>query len=211
VRVWRLLCVLCLLLPACESRGVGTLDLDRIRVTTDARLRTDTVGERGARATFVLVDAENTASDGASVTLAGELFDAGGARVGELRAQSMWMPAGASRTFALVAHEGELPTATAARVHVRGALVPPAPPPAHVDDRRELVDDGKVVVQGVLHNDAERGGSIIVIASFHDDGGRPMTRPFSVVFVPPHDQRPMQFVGPPGSKHGDMYVGDMTY
>jgi uncharacterized protein YdeI (BOF family) len=207
--VWRVLCLV--LVVACEVRGVRTLDLDRIRVTTDARLRTDTVGERGARATFVLVDAENTSNEGASVTLAGELFDVGGAQLGELRAQSMWIPGGESRTFALVAHEGELPTATAARVHVRGALVPAAPPPAHVDDRHELVDDGKVVVQGVLHNDADRGGSIIVIGSFHDDGGRPMTRPFSVVFVPPHEQRAMQFVGPPGSKHGDIYVGDMTY
>lgn len=206
--MWRI-CVL--LLVACEARGVRTLDLDRIRVTTDARLRTDTVGERGGRATFVLVDAENTSSESASVTLAGELFDAGGARLGDLRAASMWIPGGASRTFALVAHDGEFPTATAARVHVRGALVPAQPPPAHVDDRREVADGDKIVVQGVLHNDAERGGTIIVIGSFHDDGGRPMTRPFSVVFVPPHEQRAMQFVGPPGSKHGDIYVGDMTY
>jgi hypothetical protein len=207
--VW--LRLLCFLLVACEGRDVRALDLDRIRVSTDARLRTDAVGDRNARATFVLVDADNAASDGAFVTLAGELFDAGGAQLGELRAQSLWIPGGGSRTFALVARDGELPTATAARVHVRGALVPPTPPPARVDGQRELVDDGRIVVQGTLHNDADRGGNLVVIASFHDDGGRPMTRPYSVVFVPAHDQRAVQFVGPPASKHGDIYVGDTGY
>jgi hypothetical protein len=190
---------------------VRSLDLDHIRVTTDARLRTDAVGDRGARATFVLVDAENNASEGAFVTLAGELADGSGKQVGELRAQSLWIPGGASRTFALVAREGELPTASAAKIHVRGALVPPTPPPAHVDDQRELVDDGKLVVQGTLRNEADRGGNIVVIASFHDDGGRPMTRPYSVVYVPAHETRAMQFVGPVGSKHGAIFVGDTGY
>jgi hypothetical protein len=198
-------------LAACESRGVHTLALDDIRVSLDARLRTDAVGDRGARATFVLVDAENTAGEGAFVTLTGELSDAAGAQVGELRAQSLWIPSGASRTFALVARDGELPSATAARVHVRSAVVAPAPPPAHVDRQRELDDDGKRIVQGVLHNDADRPGNIIVIASFHDASGRPMTRPYAVVYMLPHTERAMQFVGPPGSRHGEMYAGDATY
>jgi hypothetical protein len=202
----------CLLaLAACESRGVRTLELDRIRVSLDARLRSDAIGDRGARATFVLVDAENTAGDGAFVTLAGELADGAGTEVGQLRAQSLWIPAGASRTFASIARDGELPTATAARVRVRSAIIPPSLPPAHVDGQRELDDDGKLVVQGVLHNDADRGGTIVVIASFHDAGGRPTTRPYAVVYVAPHADRAMQFVGPPGSKHGDIYVGDATY
>jgi hypothetical protein len=210
VRAWLLL----VLLAACEKPSRRQLDLDLVHVTGDAKLRTDTVGEgeHGELATFVLVDAVNTASEGAYITLAGELTDADKHVVAEFKAQSLWIPAGETRTFAMVDRERKpRPTATSARIAVRSATIPDQLPPASVDQVRELTDDGKLVVQGTLHNTAARPGDIMVIASFHGPDGNPMTRPFTILKVPPHTDQPVQFVSPPGAKHGTIYVGDMSF
>jgi hypothetical protein len=66
-------------------------------------------------------------------------------------------------------------------------------------------------VRGTLQNDAERGGNIMVIGTFFGADNRPMTRPFSVLFVGPHAGLPVQFVGPPGSTRGTIFVGDTVY
>jgi hypothetical protein len=208
--------VIVLALVACEKSASTTrqLDLDLVRITPDAKLRTDTVGEGqfSETATFVLVDAENTGREGAYVTLAGELTDANDQVVSEFKAQSLWIPAGELRTYALVDRERKpRPTAQKARIKVRSASIPETPPPARVDQIREIEDDGKLVVQGTLHNDAPRPGQIMVIASFHGPDGRPMTRPFTLLKVPPHTDQAVQFVSPPGAKHGTIYVGDMSF
>lgn len=203
-----------LALVACEGSKARELDHDRIRVSPDAELRTDTVGEGkwAEQATFVLVDAENTADDGCYVTLAGELGDAAGAKVTDLRPQSLFVPAHESRTFALVDREHKpRPTAAGAKIFVRGAIVPASPPAATIDGIREIPDNGKLVVQGLLHNAAARAGNIMVIASFHDAAGKPMTRPFTMVRVDKGETQAVQFVGPPGSQHGTIYVGDVVY
>jgi len=201
-------------LAACEPSKSHELDHDRIHVIDNARLRTDTVGEGKweEQATFVLVDAANEAGEGAYVTLAGELDDSSGTKVGDLRAQSLWIPAGEQRTFALVDHDRKTrPTAAGAKLFVRGAAVPASPPSASVGEQRQLVDQGRIVVQGTLHNAAARAGNVMVIASFHDGDGRPMTRPFSMVPVEANGAQPVQFVGPPGSKQGALFVGDSVY
>jgi hypothetical protein len=51
----------------------------------------------------------------------------------------------------------------------------------------------------------------MVIASFHDADGRPMTRPFSMIRVAGNDQQTVQFVGPAGSRHGTIFVGDAVF
>lgn len=189
------------------------LDHDLIRVTSDARLRTDTIGEgkHVELATFVLVEAENTSTQGAYVTLTGELADAAGTTIGELRPQSLWVPGGEVRTFALIDRERKpRPDAKGARIRVRGAQIA-QPPPAHIDGFRQVSDGDKVVLQGALVNDADRGGSIMVIASFYGADGRPMTRPFSVIFVGPKGNQPIQFVGPIGSTRGTIFIGDIAY
>ncbi|MCV5785485.1 hypothetical protein OFN20_31860, partial [Escherichia coli] len=79
--------------------------------------------------------------------------------------------------FALVDKERKpRPTAKAARIRVRGARVASMPPPAHVEGLREVADGDKTVVQGNVKNDAARGGSIMVIATFYDRDNKPMTR-----------------------------------
>ena len=189
------------------------LDKSQVSVVPGAKLRTDQIGggDFAETATFVLVDADNTGREGAYVTLGGELSDGGGAPLGVLKPQSLWIPAGGSRTFALVDDKRlTRPGAAAARFLVRGVQAG-EPPLAHVDGVREVPDDRKIVAQGTLVNDADREGKAVVIASFHDANGQPMTRPFSVVDLAARGSRWIQFVGPTGSVHGTIYVGDVIY
>ncbi len=197
-----------------KTNPARQLDLDAIAVTGDARLRTDTVGEGqfASTATFVLIDAANNAPEGAYVTLGGDLTAAGGEVLGHLKPQSLWIPAGERRTFALVDTERvPRPASTSARIIVRGALVPDEPPKARIADLHTFDDYGKTVVQANLVNDADRLGQIMVIAAFHDADGRPMTRPFQLIEIDAKQTRPVQFVGPQGSKTGMIFVGDVIY
>ncbi|MFT3691832.1 MAG: hypothetical protein QM831_01740 [Kofleriaceae bacterium] len=202
-----------LALAACEDTSRRSLDLDLVKITGQGKLRTDTVGDEVQEtATFVLVDAQNTGKDGAYVTLAGDFLDADKKPVGDFKATSLYVPAGEVRTFALVDRERKArPTATGAKIIVRNATIPDKLPPASVDQIKEIEDDGKLVVQGVLHNTAEQKGTIVVIGSFHGDDGRPMTRPFAIVKIAGHGEQPVQFVSPPGAKHGTIFVGEMSY
>jgi hypothetical protein len=193
------------------------LDLHLIRVAAkNARLRTDTVGDGRFAETsaFVLVDAENAADQGAYVTIAGELIDAAGTVIGRLKPQSLWTPAHESRTFALVDLERKpRPTATSARIVVRGALTATSvtAPHVHVEDLHTFVDDNRIVVQAYVVNDADRFGNVMVIASFHGADGRPMKRPFDMVQLAARARTSVQFVGPTGSKRGTIYIGDVVY
>jgi hypothetical protein len=202
-------------LAACgRSKPAHNLDLDAIRISGDARMRTDTVGDGkfSSTATFVLVDAENTSGDGAYVTLGGELTDPAGVTVGELTSQSLWVPAHESRTFALVdSQRAARPSSTAARIKVRGALIPDEPPRAYIAELHSFDDRGKIVVAAYLVNSAARPGQMMVIGAFHDAHNQPMTRPFQMIQLAAHDQRVVQFVGPEGSTRGTIFVGDVIY
>jgi hypothetical protein len=196
-----------------HSKAPRNLDLDDIRVLSDPKLRTDTVGDGkfASTASFVLVDAENTSGDGANVTLGGELTDASGAVVGHLRSQSLWIPSHDSRTFALVDTERvPRPTATAVRIKVHGAVIG-EPPPARLYDTTSFDDHGKIVVQAFLVNTGGRPGQIMVIGSFHDAHGQPMTRPFQLIDLRADERRVVQLVGPQGSVRGQIFIGDTVY
>jgi hypothetical protein len=201
-----------LVMLGCESSPrQRQLGLDHITVGA-ARLRTDTVGDGKftERATFALVDAANDADEGAYVTLAGELLAAGSA-VGAFKPQSLWVPAHGERTFALVDSERvERASADGARVVIKGAAID-TPPVMHVEAVRDVEDYGKRVVQGELVNTTDRPGTAMVIASFHDAHGEPMTRPFELVAVPASGRQGVQLVGPAGSVRGDLYIGDIVY
>lgn len=208
-------CALAVALAACaRSKPARHLDLDAIRLTGDARMRTDTVGDGkfASTSTFVLIDAENTAGEGAYVTLGGDLTDASGQKVGALKPQSIWIPAHEVRTFALVDSERvPRPTAGSGRIKVYGALVPDEPPRARIEDFHSFDDRGKIVVQAYAVNDADRIGQLMVVASFHDANGQPMTRPFQMIELGPHDRRVVQLVGPQGSTRGTIFIGDAIY
>jgi hypothetical protein len=190
------------------------IDLGLIHVSTGARLRTDNVGvgDAAPRATFVLVDAGNTSHDDAYVTLGGTLKDDAGAVVGALKGQTLLVPAGGERTFALVDDQrAARPTATTVSIEVRRAQVPTSPPLAHVDEVRAYPDFGKLVANGVLINDSDRQGNIMVVASFHDAEHKPMTRPFSMIVIGAHVRQTVQFVSPPGATTAAIYVADVLY
>ena len=209
----RILILAVALLACAKQKDTRQLDKDKIVVTSDAKLRTDTVGDGKFTdlSTFVLVEAENTAEQGAYVTLGGELTTEAGVRVSELRAQSLWIPAHELRTFALVDKQRKpRPDAKAAKIYVRGAQLG-APPPAHVDGFKQLDDTDKVIVQATVKNEAKRGGNIMVVATFYDEHGKPMTRPFSLLFIDKQAELPVQFAGPAGSKRGTIFIGDVAY
>jgi hypothetical protein len=63
----------------------------------------------------------------------------------------------------------------------------------------------------MLKNDADRNGNVMVIATFYGDDGRPMTRPFSVLWIRAKGDQPIQFVGPPGSTRGTIFIGDTAF
>jgi hypothetical protein len=163
-------------------------------------------------ATFVLVDAENTSDIDAVVTLGGELRDGSGATLGELKAESLRIPHGETRTFALVDLARQpRPTASRAQIKLRGARIPEEPPVMHLEDVKALDDHGKLVVQATLVNDKDREGQAFVFAAFHGADHRPMTRPFSVYTVAANGKLNVQLVGPPGSTTANAYVGDTVY
>jgi hypothetical protein len=205
--------LLVVILMAC-SKPARHLDLDAVRITGDARLRTDTVGDGkfASTASFVLVDAENTGGEGAYVTLGGALIGSSGSTAGTLKPQSLWVPAHETRTFALVDQERvPRPGATSAQIKVFGAVIPSDPPRAAISELHSFDDRGKVVVQAYLTNAADRRGQIMAIASFHDAHGQPMTRPFQMIELAGGARQVVQFVGPEGSKTGTIYVGDVIY
>lgn len=211
----RALVVLCVFALAGCSKSTTSreLDHDLIQVTSDARLRTDTIGEGKwtELATFVLAEAVNTAKDGAYVTLAGDLVDEAGTVVGSFKPQSLYIPPGEVRTFALIDQQRKpRPTARGAKIFVRGAKLG-APPPARIDGLRTVPDGDKIVAQAVLKNEAARGGNIMVFATFYAPDGRPMTRPWSLLWVEAKGELPVQFVGPPGSTRATIFLGDTVY
>ena len=199
---------------ACSTRDSAQhVNLDLIKIVGEARMRTDTVGEGqfAEQASFVLVDAANTSTTGAYVTIGGAFTDATGTSVGPLKPQSLWIPAGEARTFALVDSDRKpRPTATSAKIEVRGALIA-SPPRAKIVDLNTFDDRGKIVLQATLVNDSDRIGRIIVIASFHGKDDRPMTRPFNLIEIGARQKQNVQFVGPEGSVRGAIYIGDETY
>lgn len=232
--------LLLIAVAACSKSGTSKqLDPTLIEVVDNARLRTDTVGldhridysdrtdpkvvedrRFASEATFVLVDAKNPTPDGAYVTLAGDLLGEGGAKIGTLKAQSLWIPAGEIRTFALVDNQRvPRPATTSVKIVVTGALVTHDPPRMHVADLHSFVDKyteadkpvSRIVVQANIVNDAKRVGKAIVIASFHGADGRPITRPFQTLQLDAEQTTPIQFVGPPGSTTGTIFVGDIIY
>ncbi len=212
----RLVAVLALICAfgACSKTKARHLDLDAIEIVGTPHLRTDIVGEGKFTDTsaFVLVDAKNNAGEGAYVTLGGSLTDASEQPLGTLNPQSLWIPPHEVRTFALLDSERKpRPGSTSATILVRGAFIPRDPPRAVIEELKTYQDQDHTVVQGFVVNQAPRAGNLMVIASFHDQQDRPLTRPYSMVRVGGNDKKPVQFVGPPGSVRATIYVGDVLY
>jgi hypothetical protein len=203
-----------LLFGCAKSEPAKKIDHELIDIAPVQVVRHDQVGEGDfeTRATYVLVDAVNTSGEDALVTLAGTLVDPGGTAVGTLRPESIRIPKGGTRTFALVDDRNqERPTATRAELEVRGAMVPKWVPAVRIHDVKVFDDRGRVMLAGNVTNEADRPGKIIVLAGFHDASGAPMSRPFIVLELGSKITDTVRFVGPEGSKTGYLFLGDASF
>lgn len=205
---------LALAAASCEVPRAESLDPDLISVSSKVTMRTDTVGEgeHTANASFVLVEAENRGPQAATVSLSGTFRDEHGAELGVLRAESLWMPPGGRRLFALVDRDRQpRPTARGAQIVVSGVRAAARPPIMRIEGESSRDDFGKILVSGTLVNDADRAGRAMVFGAFFDGKDKPMTRPFVVVPIAAKSTLPVHLVGPPGSTRGALYLGDLVY
>ncbi len=204
------------IVSAACSHGAPAEQVDPglVKISTERVIRHGEVGhdEWAREATYVLVDADNTARSDLFVTLGGTLRDADGRELGALRPESLRMPPGSRRLFVLVdASDTARPDAATADVVVKGAAVPTWQPTAHLADGYLHHDQGKALLAANLTNDADRGGRVIVFGAFYDAAGRPLQRQFTVAEIGAKVTQVVRFVGPEGSTKGAVYLGDATY
>lgn len=168
-------------------------------------------GQFENKGTYVLVDVANPLSVGVIATLDGDLLDAHGKKVGALNRDSLRIPAGAQRTFALVHHSAEVPSAVSADIRVVHTRIAKHRPTIGMSDANVYQDGDRVVVAANLHNDTDKETYVVVIAGFYDASGKIMRRPHTVLRIPSTVTHPARFVGPPGSKTGYLFLGEQIY
>ncbi len=196
--------------------AAGRMDVDRsqIQIVTDSvALRTGPVGEAKWRteATYALVEARNQSDKDLDVTLAGELVD-GGEGKWPVRRESLRVPAGGSRLFALVDDkQAARPQATGARVEVLGAAAVDYAPPFVVTDGKVVMDQGRAVAAGYVTNTAKRVGQVILIGAFFNEAGLPLGRTSTLFRMDGGGKRGVQLVGPSGSRSAYLFVGEYVY
>ncbi len=163
------------------------------------------------RASYVLFDVENGSSEDRVVACEGTLEDAAGATLEPLRVKDLVVPAGTRRTFALVAdavHEN----AKQAHLTIRRAPIAAQPPVVTIQDVKVTHDDEQgTVAEFRAVNSAPQLAVTTVIASFHDDAGHILARPYSIIDVNPKDSRPFRLAGPKAATKVDVYVGDVVF
>lgn len=209
---------LCVAAPACKkpkSWGGKQLDSSVVEVATDRlHLRHVKVGmeiQFTKVATVVMVDVRNKHTKDVSITMTGKLHDKGSAVVGTLRRESLRVPAGQWRLFALVDSENqERKNAAGASVSVAGVHELEFPQEIVIRNPRRYKDGERIIVQAEVHNAGKAFGRSLVMASFYDKEGTPLARAFSEVRLGIGETTPVQFVGPDGSVRGEIFPGE-TY
>ena len=200
---------------ACAEAPAARMDVDRgqIEIVTDGvSLKTGAVGEARwkTQATYALVEARNHSEVDLDVTLAGDLV--GGESRWPVRRESLRIPAGGSRLFALVDDkQAARPQATGARVDVVGAMAVRYAPPFVVTDGKVVMDQGRAVAAAYLTNTAKRIGSVILIGAFFDEAGLPLGRTSTLFRMDGGGKRGVQLVGPTGSRSAYLFVGEYVY
>jgi hypothetical protein len=158
-------------------------------------------------ASYVLVAAENRSTTAANVTLGGTLT--GPDQTAALRRESLYVPAGATRTFLLLDHAlAPQPWATGVTVVVTGAVEARHPPPFAITDFHQFVDGDRVVIAANVASTAKRRRLVIVHAAFHDRAGAPLSRAHAILQLVPGVPQTVRFVGPSGSTAGTIYEGE---
>lgn len=170
------------------------------------------VGKHAGEATYVLVDATNPGKTDLAVSLSGVFLDGGDQKVGKLELSSLRIPAGGTRTYAMVDDDqGARPNATGATIEVVSAVVLNYAEEVTIADFHQYEDGDRVVVKGYVQSTVSRRGSAIVFATFYDKQGRPMKRPSTTFGLMGGGRRGVQFVGPSGSVRGTLSVGETVF
>jgi hypothetical protein len=203
-------------LAACgdPARSASEVDRGLVQLATDkVAVKIGPVGEERWRsqASYALVEARNSGAQDLMVTLGGELVDAAGQGSWPLRRESLRVPAGGTRLFALVDDGRAERQAKSARVEVVGAVAVGYQPPFVITDGRVVMDEDRAVAAGYVVNTAERPGSVAVIGAFFDEAGAPLKRTSTVFALAAEGRRGVQLVGPPGSRSAYLFVGDVNY
>jgi hypothetical protein len=175
-----------------------------------AAIKTGAIGPSGGdEASYVLVDVKNGSGADRMIALEGELLDGGGAKVATLGADQLRVPAGATRTFALVADRAA-PAARRARFKVDAAVALGYPPQIELGDRREKAGDLRVAT-AVAKNIVDRTASVVFACSFHDAAGKVLARPVTIAELAPGATQPLRFEGPRDSAHAEIFVGQVAF
>jgi hypothetical protein len=161
-------------------------------------------------ASYVLVEAENRSAEPRLVSLEGVLLGKDGEELGPLWIDELYMPAGARRTFALVATEVQ-PASRSARIWVRYA--PVARDPAMVE-----IVDVKVARQGIalgcgvtLQSKVAKQSIATTFCTFYDKDGQILARPFKIIGLMPEASRSWTFSGPPEAVRATPFLGQIVY
>jgi hypothetical protein len=209
------------------------IPLDQIKVKGNPHLRTSPVGgqmdpdeiairqrlgetdfDRGeaaaVNAAYVLVDAENLSPHDAYVSLDGTLN--GGGQTAPLKAESLFVPSGATRTFLLL-DEGLAPRPWAQGVEVKlsGVRIAAYPPPIDITDLHVFDDGDHVVAAATATPNVKRAGRGLVHCAFHDQGGNPIGRGHMVLQFEPGKPSTVRFVGPKGSATATIFPGEAAF
>ncbi len=195
-------------LTACKGSKSEPIEEGAIRLSTDRVIQTGAIGdaEDGQEATYVLVDAENVTDHDLQVGLGGTLDGR------PLQREWLRIPTHGRRTFVLVdLHHETIPGAHDAQISVVGAAPPSVRTSARLENPHLFDDHGRVMIAANLVNDAAVGGTIMVLAAFHDADGRPMQRQFSVQQIGSKVTQVVRFTGPLGSKTAYVFLGDQVY
>jgi hypothetical protein len=195
--------------PAPEPPPAGVKILDDTVV-----LKSGSVGVRDPMkpsASYVLVDVENGTTEDRTVAIEGTLAGDGDQTVGPLPPKELFIPAGARRTYALVS-DGVHTDAKRAHLSVRKAPVAAGPPIVTIDEVKISHDDEQgTVAEFKAVNAANNTAVTTVIASFHDDAGHILARPFSIIDVDPKSSREFRLAGPKTATHVDVYTGEIQF
>lgn len=201
---------------ACAEAPAARMDVQReqIGIVTDGvALKTGPVGEPRwkTQATYALVEARNHSDKDVDVTLGGALVNGADGKW-PVRRESLRIPAGGSRLFALVNDkQAARPQATGARVEVAGAAAVSYAPPFTVTEGKVVMDQGRAVAAAYVTNTAKRVGSVILIGAFFDEAGLPVGRTSTLFRMDGGGKRGVQLVGPTGSRSAYLFVGEYVY
>ncbi len=175
------------------------------------QLKTGTVGITDRRrATYVLVDVENRTAELRRVTVVGQLLDDAGAVLAQLPHQMLQVPAGERRTFAMPA-VAAVPAARRATVQVHDAPVDRHPFDVVVTEVRFDREEDVFAATLRVVSRSDRATVASIAATFYDDAGRPLARPFMVLPFAPGQSRPLRLEGPLAATRGTAFVTEVQY